>query len=497
MQTSGDFTVDSPCLMTREEIDKLLQLAQIAGARVLEFGTFIGGSTSWLSKVARVVTIDDFSGNHAGPIQAEFAGRIEQEARANLHAELASGKVTIIKANSKFGRDALVMRLGGQTFDLAFIDANHDYDHVTNDIEVALQHVRAGGIVCGHDFHSEGVRRAVVDTLGNVDRLSDDDKLRSLWWKCLPGDGKAVGPKQINVTVNLDGCPGDWMMLTAACESIWLDHPHYRFRFGLFEEMQRGAPWACLCAPHKTVKVCYGAAINRSAQTDVRFLPAFYEDLRDKLGLSGHIKTGKPHIYLSPWEMRLPRQVEGEYVVINAGYKSAQEVKHWGEKNWQTVADWIVRNLGLQIVQVGQSKDRHRPLRGALNLIDQTDIRQLFRLAYHSKFGLGPESFLHHVYASHFHTPEAAKDRAAIPFVCLGSGWNPKLWASYNTEVYLSRQGQLACCKGSQGCWRSTMATCDHAEQLGDELIPRCLNMIEPGEVIRAIEAYYAGELLR
>jgi hypothetical protein len=300
--------------------------------------------------------------------------------------------------------------------------------------------------------------------------------------------------KLVKITLHMDACVGDWLVLSAACESLWQDHPHLRFRFGDCEELHRGAPWACLCPPDKSIKVCYGSGINRSAQTDVRFLPTFYEDLRDKLDLTGYIKTNKPHVYLSLWEMQLPRQIEGDYVVINAGHKIAQEVKQWGHENWQAVTDWL-RTRGLQVVQIGQSKDVHRPLRGAIDLIDKTDLRQLIRLAYWSKFGLGPESLIHHVYASHFHTPDG-RDREAIPFVCLASGWNPKGWASYNSEVYLTRQGQLDCCQGSQGCWRGAMTTCAHPEPMGTSRVGRCMKMIAPSEVIRAIEAYYTGGIL-
>lgn len=477
-------------LMSQAELRQLAALCQPRG-KALEIGTFVGGSAKWLASVAaKVVTIDDFSGNWAGKAKDEVGGDFEQKARVNLHAELASGKIRIIKGNSKYGRADVTRQLAGETFDLAFIDANHEYDHVANDIDLALQHLRPGGVIAGHDYDFADVRRAVDEKLGNV------ESLEKLWWKRLDGDGATVGPKQINVTLHLDGCPGDWLMLTAACESIWRDHPYYRFRFGGCEELARGAPWSCLCNPQQTVKVCYGDAINRSSQTDVRFLPAFYEDLRDKLGLTGHIKVNQPHLYLSPWEMQLPRQVEGDYVVINAGYKTAQEVKHWGHANYQAVADWIMRELGLTVVQIGRSADRHRPLTGAVNLIDQTDLRQFVRLAYYAKLGIGPESFVHHVFASHFHTPGRTADRQAIPFVCLASGWNPKGWASYNSEVYLSRQGQLACCPRSQGCWRSTMATCEHPEPLGDEQIPRCLKMIETADVIRAIKDYYAGGIL-
>ncbi|MES2199322.1 MAG: class I SAM-dependent methyltransferase [Chlamydiota bacterium] len=52
-----------------------------------------------------------------------------------------------------------------------FIDGNHDYDFVKEDIKLWLPKVRAGGILAGHDYDPEGkefsgVKRAVDELLG-------------------------------------------------------------------------------------------------------------------------------------------------------------------------------------------------------------------------------------------------------------------------------------------------------------------------------------------
>lgn len=47
------------------------------------------------------------------------------------------------------------------SFDLVFIDADHSEQSVREDITAWRRKVRPGGILCGHDAHMEGVRRAV------------------------------------------------------------------------------------------------------------------------------------------------------------------------------------------------------------------------------------------------------------------------------------------------------------------------------------------------
>jgi hypothetical protein len=43
-------------------------------------------------------------------------------------------------------------------------------------------------MVCGHDYCLEGVRKAVIETLGHVETLNPPthtDPIGSLWWKSL------------------------------------------------------------------------------------------------------------------------------------------------------------------------------------------------------------------------------------------------------------------------------------------------------------------------
>lgn len=46
-------------------------------------------------------------------------------------------------------------------FDFAFIDANHTYDNVMADIHAWYPLIREGGLLTGHDYNMEGVKKAV------------------------------------------------------------------------------------------------------------------------------------------------------------------------------------------------------------------------------------------------------------------------------------------------------------------------------------------------
>jgi hypothetical protein len=64
-------------------------------------------------------------------------------------------------------------------FDLVFIDANHEYTHVKEDILSWLPKVRPGGILAGHDYDPEipmfsGVKQAVDEIFGKKMMLGKD-----------------------------------------------------------------------------------------------------------------------------------------------------------------------------------------------------------------------------------------------------------------------------------------------------------------------------------
>jgi predicted O-methyltransferase YrrM len=60
----------------------------------------------------------------------------------------AGYNITLVKARST----EAAQRIPDESLDFVFIDANHDYEYVVEDIAAWSKKVRKGGLVCGHDY---------------------------------------------------------------------------------------------------------------------------------------------------------------------------------------------------------------------------------------------------------------------------------------------------------------------------------------------------------
>lgn len=141
----------------------------------VELGCKEGRTTSHILKTvpdSRVVAVDpwmaDPAPNNGDATREDYKAwdftKIAQEFWANVGTD--EGRCTQLRMT---GVEALQRGVGvssGETFDLVFIDALHDYDSVFEDIALWWPKVRVGGMLAGHDFNHKwpGVERAVADS---------------------------------------------------------------------------------------------------------------------------------------------------------------------------------------------------------------------------------------------------------------------------------------------------------------------------------------------
>jgi ADP-heptose:LPS heptosyltransferase len=286
------------------------------------------------------------------------------------------------------------------------------------------------------------------------------------------------GPKR-RLVLNCHQAPGDTCVSTGV---LWSLHETYPDQY---ETKITGCAAAELFANHP-----YAADFSEQAQQVNFEHPAFNDDrstnvrwsmmqaqcfeLGKFLGVPLEPRTNKPMFFLTPSEKRY-RLLKESYCLINAGWKDDFETKWYSR--WQEVVDGIRAAMPwltvVQIGELGQShySHHHPPLNGTLNLLGKTNARQLLLAASGSLFGLGPLSFLMHLYAG-----------LEKPYICAASAFEPPTWTPYANVVRIGRSGELKCCANG-ACCRSKWHDC--AENMKDIFVPGCLD-IPPREFVEA-----------
>ena len=72
-----------------------------------------------------------------------------------------------------------------EDLDFVYIDGNHMYDYVLNDIKLYSEKVKDGGLVAGHDFDFQHVIKAVYDFAENNNKTVESGLCKDVskdWW---------------------------------------------------------------------------------------------------------------------------------------------------------------------------------------------------------------------------------------------------------------------------------------------------------------------------
>ncbi len=234
---------------------------------------------------------------------------------------------------------------------------------------------------------------------------------------------------------------------------------------------------------------CHYSAVHQSNQRPRHMIEAMHQDLGDALGLYVPCRAFKGDVYLSDDE-KMHSPIGKPYWIVNAGWKPDFTAKGWSSARFQSVVD---ATPDLTWVQIGESHHVHPRLRGAIDRVGQTSIRDLVRLVAHCQGVLCGITGLMHLAAA-----VPTKDGKLRPCVVLAGGREPAHWEQYPGHRFLDRVGSLPCCRGG-ACWRTKVvpvagcndSICDRPVDDGTgQTIPECMKMISVDDVVRAIRSY-------
>jgi ADP-heptose:LPS heptosyltransferase/SAM-dependent methyltransferase len=304
--------------------------------------------------------------------------------------------------------------------------------------------------------------------------------------------------------------PGDIVMLTAAVRDLHRAHP------GRFQtDVRTSADELWQHNPH-LVKMKEGdqgvevidmhyPLIHQSNHLPFHFIHAYAQYLGQQLSVPVPVSEFRGDVRLSDEEKALPCPgadlgIPERFWIIVSGGKRDFTAKWWNPASFQQVVDHFQGRI--TFVQTGEQGHWHTPLKGVVNLIGKTKIREFVRLMYHADGVVCPVTFAMHLAAALETKQGRAKHR---PCVVVAGGREPSHWEAYTHHQYISTNGMLSCCLDG-GCWKSRCQLvgdgdakdrhdlCTSPVQVSPELrIPQCMDMISSQDVIRRIEMYYQG----
>ena len=286
--------------------------------------------------------------------------------------------------------------------------------------------------------------------------------------------------------------PGDLIVWTRAIGDLAMSYPNYEIAIECpaMEVFENSPHITQLDKSDPEVEVfnIEYPEIHVSGWSGIHFSDSWRHDMEKKLGVPIK-KTGiRPELWISDEEKGWWNQVHCEFNddcqfwVLNAGRKSDNELKQY--HRWQEVVDLFNKRFNgkVKIVQIGHKDHVHPQLKGVLNLIGKTDLRQLIRLIYHADGTVGPIS-LQFVASAAF----------GQPAVCVAGGKEGPRWQSYNWIRFLTNVGS---CPHAEfdGCWLGgDKGKCPNLVDVKGEKIPRCFDTIKPHQIADAIWSYYEG----
>lgn len=94
--------------------------------------------------------------------------RFHDQTRTNAN------RLTILRGDSS----EMAKQVPDGILDFVFIDADHRYPAVIKDLAAWVPKLQPGGILCGHDIHLPGVKRAVDEKLKWYEEAGVDN----CWW---------------------------------------------------------------------------------------------------------------------------------------------------------------------------------------------------------------------------------------------------------------------------------------------------------------------------
>jgi predicted O-methyltransferase YrrM len=153
---------------------ELVWLAEQASKRklIVEVGSWQGKSSKAMAMTAvgKLFCVDPWNiGRHTAKLAPEFSipDGLFLKFKENLASEILTTRVCPMRMHSVDAAKEITHFTDGKLLDMVFIDADHRYRCVAQDITTWRNLIASGGILCGHDYAPDhpGVIKAVDELI--------------------------------------------------------------------------------------------------------------------------------------------------------------------------------------------------------------------------------------------------------------------------------------------------------------------------------------------
>lgn len=142
---------------------------------MVEVGSFVGDSTRVFAGVVKTVNAVDPWKNHYDDDMDPSSYKWDMKIIEAQFDEVVAECGNIIKNRMASVEGAEMFEDG--SLDMVYIDGNHKYEFVKEDIRVWLPKIKKGGFLCGHDYGHKlcpGTKPAIHEMVGPPDAVFQD-----------------------------------------------------------------------------------------------------------------------------------------------------------------------------------------------------------------------------------------------------------------------------------------------------------------------------------
>lgn len=308
--------------------------------------------------------------------------------------------------------------------------------------------------------------------------------------------------------------PGDAVMMTCGIRDLHLTYPGQYLTDvrTCCSEIWKNNPYITKMNDNEAeiITIGYSKTINESNQGSYGFAHGYRREIEDKLGIKIKQTSMFGNLYLSDEEKKTPSLIDLNFTgwdtpfwIIISGGKQDYTTKHWIPEYAQEVVDYFYGKI--QFVQVGEKHHLHKPLNNVINLMGATNLREFINLIYHSDGVLCPITFAMHGAAA---IPQKQGKPRFKPCVVTAGGREPNHWIAAPNHQFIHSCGMYECNSGG-GCWKARTiklndndgkdgSLCSNTVEFKGRQVQRCMKEgVKPVDVIRAIEKYYDGGIIK